>query len=607
MAGLFASLPIPYHPSPITHRWGGHEVIVRINFIRKAFAIGSLLAFIASAAAPVSAQIVVTQQQTVEQTQAEKNIEVQRVGIDESRPLALTLFDAVRKALENNREIEVERLNVNQAQHDLLAARGSRDIQLGGSSFFENRTVPVGSILGGGPNGALTTRTYNYDLTAQQLLSTGAQWNAQMTNSRVNSNNVFSSLNPQFNTSINFQIRQPIVRNFSIDDPRRRIRIAARRLDLSDSQFRQKTIDIIARVQRAYWDLVYALRDLQIRRESVELARTQIEQNRRKVQEGVLAPIEVVSVEVELERRKENVLAAIDSITRAENALKQLMLGDRKSSEWSQPIIPTDTPDESALAYTLDEAVRAAIINRPEVSQSDLQKEINSADVKYFENQTRPQIDLIASYTTTGLSGAPSTAGNPFGSTTALLTERVNLLSNLAGLPPLDPGSNPQLPGFLTGGYSQSLENLFSNDFRTLRFGVSVSFPLKNRVAEGNLGRALAEGRKITVQRQSLEQSIEVEVRNALQTVETARRRVETARLSREAAEKQSESEQRRFEAGLSTTFLVLERQNALSEARGRELRALTDYNKALSELNRVMGTTLSSANVEVRSPHSGR
>lgn len=582
-------------------------MIVRINFIRKAFAIGSLLAFIASAAAPVSAQIVVTQQQTVEQTQAEKNIEVQRVGIDESRPLALTLFDAVRKALENNREIEVERLNVNQAQHDLLAARGSRDIQLGGSSFFENRTVPVGSILGGGPNGALTTRTYNYDLTAQQLLSTGAQWNAQMTNSRVNSNNVFSSLNPQFNTSINFQIRQPIVRNFSIDDPRRRIRIAARRLDLSDSQFRQKTIDIIARVQRAYWDLVYALRDLQIRRESVELARTQIEQNRRKVQEGVLAPIEVVSVEVELERRKENVLAAIDSITRAENALKQLMLGDRKSSEWSQPIIPTDTPDESALAYTLDEAVRAAIINRPEVSQSDLQKEINSADVKYFENQTRPQIDLIASYTTTGLSGAPSTAGNPFGSTTALLTERVNLLSNLAGLPPLDPGSNPQLPGFLTGGYSQSLENLFSNDFRTLRFGVSVSFPLKNRVAEGNLGRALAEGRKITVQRQSLEQSIEVEVRNALQTVETARRRVETARLSREAAEKQSESEQRRFEAGLSTTFLVLERQNALSEARGRELRALTDYNKALSELNRVMGTTLSSANVEVRSPHSGR
>ncbi|MEW6209415.1 MAG: TolC family protein [Acidobacteriota bacterium] len=578
-----------------------------LNSIRKASSIISLSVLIASIAVDGFSQIVAAAQQSVEQPQAEKSIDVQRVGIDESRPLALTLFDAIKMALSNNREIEVERLNVSQAQYDLVSARGSRDIQLGGSSFFENRTVPVGSILGGGPNGALTTRTYSYDLNAQQLLSTGAQWTAQMTNSRVNSNNVFSSLNPQFNTSINFQIRQPIVRNFSIDDARRRIRIAARRLDLSDSQFRLKTIDIISRVERAYWDLVYALRDLQIRRESVELARTQIEQNKRKVQEGILAPMEIVSVEVELERRKESVLAAIDSITRAENALKQLILGDRRSDEWARPILPTDTPDESAAVYTLDGAVRAALVNRPEIAQNDLQKEINQSDVKYFENQTRPQIDLVASYTTTGLSGSPSLTGNPFGSTTALLTERVNVLSARAGLPPLDTGSNPQLPEFLRGGYGQSLENLFSNDFRTLRFGVSFSFPLKNRVAEGNLGRAVAEGRKITAQRQSLEQSIEVEVRNALQTVETARRRVETARASREAAEKQSQSEQRRFEAGLSTTFLVLERQNALSEARGRELRALTDYNKALSELNRVMGTTLTSANVEIRSPQSSR
>ncbi|HEY7546791.1 MAG TPA: TolC family protein, partial [Blastocatellia bacterium] len=321
-----------------------------INSFRKASGSILLMALIAMQGL---AQVVVTAQQPVEQqTQTDKNLDVHRVGVDESRPLALTLFDAVKMALENNREIEVERLNVSQAQYDLLAARGSRDIQLGGSSFFENRTVPVGSILGGGPNGALTTRTFSYDLNAQQLLSTGALWNAQLTNSRINSNNLFSSLNPQFNTAINFQVRQPILRNFSIDDARRRIRIAARRLDLSDSLFRQKTIDIIARVQRAYWDLVFALRDLQIRREAVDLARTQIEQNRRKVQEGVLAPIEIVSVEVELERRKENVLAAIESVTRAENALKQLILGDRKSDEWRRPIIPTDTPDEKAPAYT---------------------------------------------------------------------------------------------------------------------------------------------------------------------------------------------------------------------------------------------------------------
>jgi len=524
-----------------------------------------------------------------------------RVGVDESNPLALALFDAVKMALENNREIEVERINVQQAEFDLFAARGSRDISTSATTFFEHRTVPVGSVLAGGPNGSLTTNTLNYDFAAQQLLSTGGQWNAQLTNSRADSNSQFASLNPQYNTALNFQIRQPIMRNFSIDDARRRVTIGNRRLDLSDSLFRQKAIDIVSRVERAYWDLVFALRDVQIRREAVALARTQLETNRRKVQEGTLAPIELVSVEVELERRNEAVLTSLESVTRAENALKQLMLGDRESRVWNQPLIPTESPVVQSLNLNLTDAVASAFANRPEFAQNRLQKEINKVDVKFFDNQTKPQVDLFAAYTSTGLAGAQSLTGNPFSSTTTLLLDRVNSLSGLAGLPVIAIPPSAPLPDFLIGGYGQSLTNLLKNSFRTFRFGVSFSFPLKNRVAEGQLGRAIAEGRKIDSQRKGLEQAIEVEVRNALQGVETTRQRVETARASREAAQKQFESEERRFQAGLSTTYFVLERQNALSEAQGRELRAMTDYNKAVSELQRVMGTTLTSANVELK------
>ena len=525
-----------------------------------------------------------------------------RVGVDESRPLALPLFDAVKMALEQNREIEVERINVRQAEYDLFAARGATDISLGASSFYEHKNVPVGSVLAGGPNGSLTTKSLNYDFTAQQLLPTGAQWLAGFTNSRADSNSVFASLNPQYTTALNIQIRQPVLRNFSIDDARRRIRIASRALDLSDSQFRQKAIDIIARVQRSYWDLVFALRDVQIQRASVELARTQLERNKRMVNEGTLAPIELVSVETELEKRRENVLAAIEAVTRAENALKQLVLGDRESGVWNQPIIPTDAPDLRAVSFALADAVASAFANRPELAQNNLKQEVNKIDVKYFASQTKPQVDLIASYTSTGLSGTPSLLANPFGSTTTLLLDRVNLLSGLAGISPVAVPPSSALPGFLLGGYGQSLSNLFSNDFRTFRFGVAFSFPVRNRAAEGQLGRAVAEGRKIGAQRKTLEQTIEVEVRNAVQAVETGRLRVETARASREAAEKQSESEQRRFQAGLSTTYFVLERQNDLSAAQGRELKAMTDYSKALSELQRVMGTTLTTANVEVNS-----
>ncbi|HEX8089902.1 MAG TPA: hypothetical protein VF762_13665, partial [Blastocatellia bacterium] len=144
--------------------------------------------------------------------------QARRVGVDESRPLALTLFDAVKMALGNNHELEVERINVRQSEYDLFAARGATDIGVGASTYYEQRTIPVGSLLQGGANGTLTTKTLNYDFTAQQLLPTGGSWLAQFTNSRGDTNSQFVSLNPQYNTTLNVQIRQPILRSFSIDD-----------------------------------------------------------------------------------------------------------------------------------------------------------------------------------------------------------------------------------------------------------------------------------------------------------------------------------------------------------------------------------------------------
>jgi HAE1 family hydrophobic/amphiphilic exporter-1 len=317
------------------------------------------------------------------------------------------------------------------------------------------------------------------------------------------------------------------------------------------------------------------------------------------VDQGTLAPIDLVSVEVELQKRKEDELTALDTVTRAENALKQLILGNREAQVWNQPVLPTDQADVHAAGFSLEEAYLSAAANRPELKQNSLETEINNIDTSFFSNQAKPQVDLISSYTSVGLAGTPTNT-NPFGATTQLLVDRVNRLSELQGLPAVPTAPPSQLPGFLLGGNGKNLSNLFGNDFRTFRFGVSIQFPLRNRTAEADLGRSVAEGRKLDAQRKSLEQSIEVEVRNALQAVEIGRLRVETSRASREAAQKQSESEERRFQAGLSTTFLVLDRQNALSEAQGRELRALIDYSKAVSELQRVMGTTLVRANVEL-------
>lgn len=527
-----------------------------------------------------------------------------RVGVDASKKVTMTLRDAMLMALENNRDIEVERLNVQMTEFDLRGANGFYDPTLIGSFFYDRRNTPVANPLAGGTNAGLLTDNITGSATiSQRIQQQGGLLQASFSNDRATTQNLFNSLNPQFTSTLNVSFTQPLWKNRETDQGRRQIKIARKRLDLSDSQFRQRAIEIIAQVQRAYWDLVFARRDHEIKRESVDLAMTQLKHNERLVEAGSLAPADIISARVELERRNDEAEAAVDAIQRAENAVKALLLQPSNNEMWASELVPVEQPlITSSASLPLADAVRLAFQNRPELEQYRLRGDLNKIDEDFFRNQSKPQIDFVVSYGSIGLAGNPRTEGNFFSESSALLTERVNLLSGLAGLPPLPGGGlDTSLPDFLIGGAGQSLANFLKNDFRIWRVGLNFNLPVRNRTALAQLGHALAEGRQIDVQRQRLEQSVEVEVRNALQAVETAKRRVEAAKNSRINAELQYQSEERKFDAGQSTNFFVLDRQNALSSARGRELRALTDYTKAVAELQRAMSTILTSNNVEVK------
>lgn len=523
-----------------------------------------------------------------------------RIGVAAGKQIHLTLRDAVIMALENNRDIELERLNTQLNEFDLRAAKGVYDPMLASSVYYQRQTTPVASILLGGENGRLRTSEFTGSATLTKRLPwQGSQISVNYDQSRATSDNVFNSLNPQFTSRLAVEFSQPLLRNRTIDAERRQIRIASKRLDLSDSQFRHRAIEIIASVERAYWDLVFARRDADIKRESVELARTQLEHNERLAKQGTLAPVDVVSARVEVERRVDEAEAATEAIQRAENALKALMLPAGNGEQWNSALVPAEQPQlKSDALLPVDDAIRLALNNRQEMAQYNVRKEMNKIDAEYFRDQTKPQINLIASYGTTGLAGKERSAINPIVQSNQLLFDRVNRLSQVAGLPVLPPISFGSTPGQFLGGYGQSLGNLWSNDYRTFRVGISINWSLGNRTAKAQHGRALAEGRKLDTERQRIEQTIEVEVRNAMQAVETARRRVEAATNSRTNAELQYQSEQRKFDGGQSTNYFVLDRQNALSAARGRELKALTDFTKAAAELQRAMATTLTSNNV---------
>jgi outer membrane protein len=528
-----------------------------------------------------------------------------RVGVQTSNRISLRLREAVMLALENNREIEIERLNSRMNEFDLRAARGAYDPSLTAGVFYDHSVTPVASLLAGGADGRLkTTDVAGTGKISQRLPWQGGSVRAIFDQSRATSQNLFNSLNPQFATSLSVEFSQPLFRGRRIDDPRRQIKIVKRRLDLSDSQFRQRAIEVVAKVERAYWDLVFALRDEEIKRESVELARTQLAHNQRLVEQGALAPVDAVSTRVEVERRTDEAEAAVETIQRAENALKALIVAPGDTEMWNAALAPVEKPElDSSAPMPFEDALKIAFKNRPEMEQYRLRGEMNKIDVDYFRDETKPRIDLTASYGTFGLAGKARTDLNPISASQEQLFARIDRLSQIAGLPSLPSFPVGAAPEKFIGGYGQSVGNLFRNDYRAWRVGVNIELSIGNRAAKARLGRAIAEGNQIEARRQRAEQSIEVEVRDALQAVETARRRVEAAKSSRANAELQHASERRKFDAGQSTNFFVLDRQNALSAARGRELKALTDYNKAVSELQHALSTTLANNNVAVAAP----
>lgn len=525
-----------------------------------------------------------------------------RVGVDMEQSRPLSLREALAAALENNKDIEVARQGVKIAEFDLKGSRGVYDPRLTSSSYFERINTPISSFLSGGSNGLVTQEDYTATARLEgQSPKFGGSYRLDFSSIRQTTNNQFTGLTPQYPTALTFNYTQPLLRGLRFDNNRRQIEIAKKNLSLTDVQFRQRAIETITRVQRAYWDLVFALRNLQIQRDAVRDSQAQLEHNRRLVAEGTLAPIDIVATEAQVAGFEQTLFTALEEVSRSENNLKDLIAENRQAEIWRQSIIPTDSVDLTPPSVSLPEAMKSAMENRPELQQSNVAREINQIDLKYFREQTKPEIDLVGSYGVVGLAGAiNNSAINPFAST-AQIRDRVNLLSQLAGVPPLPIPAPQTFPADLIGGYNQSLQNLFGNQFNNYRVGVQINLPLRNRTAEAQLGRSLLESQRITTQREQLEQSIQVEVRNALQVMRSAEARLRAAGAEREALEQQYASEQRKLDAGQSTVFLVLERQTALATARGNELRAQTDLNKAAADLQRVTGNALTGNNIEVR------
>jgi HAE1 family hydrophobic/amphiphilic exporter-1 len=538
-----------------------------------------------------------------------------RVGVQTTQTMPFSLNEAIRKALENNNDIEVARDEVRFQETQLRSLLGAYD-----PTFSVTPTFSRSSSTGSDGSNDFRLNAGFDKLIERGGGSINSFFNNSQTGRNSQNNTTFnqtsslgSSSSTTFSSNLGVTYTQPLFRNFAVDNTRRQIRIQRKRLQQSDADFRRQTIAIISEVQRSYWDLVFALRDQQNRLANLNLARESLRQIEVKIQAGVSAPLARAEVATELANRESDVLLATQQVSITENNLKTLLLRDANAPEWIQSFVPTDKPAYSDEPIIVEDAIKDAMDNRPELSRLRFQKEINSIDINYFKNQTKPRIDLVSSFSLGGLSLsgqniADGTTISQFTGNDAVLLQAINQTRAVLNNPALPQINNlpipvTGLPNYLSGGTFQSLRNLFRSDAPNYSVGVTIQFPFRNQTAKANLAGARIQDQQTNAQMRAQEQIVVAEVRNAVQAVETARLRVLTSRRARENAEIQLEGERKLFEVGRSTTFLLFQRENALTNARNAEIRSETDYNKSLSDLQRSTSTTFRLNNIEVESP----
>jgi hydrophobic/amphiphilic exporter-1 (mainly G- bacteria), HAE1 family len=522
------------------------------------------------------------------------------VSITEHR---LTLREAIEMALRNNLDIEIERTLTANAAQAVRAAQGAFDPSFRYLPGYEVRNTPTPSVLQG-PGGVLgESFAANNFYFRQRLPWNGAQFNVDFENSRATSTNTFAALNPFITSRLVVSFTQPLLRNREVDRERAEIKIRRKQLDVSDAEYELRVVDVITRVEQAYWDLVAARQDLQVTSDAVELAREQHARNERMVESGTLAPIELSASRAELERRMDAYYGSASVVTQAENNLKTLLASDRGSPLWNDQILPTDLSTIDAVeADDLRAAVSTALQRRPELRVLELRKDVNRVEQQSAANQVKPQVNVVGSYWNMGLGGSLRQGDNPFSASQIAIFDRLNTLSARAGLAPIGGGTDfSALPPSLIGGYGTALTGLFGGNYQSVQVGLALDFNIRNRTAEAQLAQTAIAERRLKLERARAEQLIEAQVRNALQIIQSAKQRIQAAEAGEVAAREKLDSETRLFQSGESTNFFVLTRQNEYLDARRRAVLARLDFNKAAARLEQAVGRTLETYSVSLQ------
>jgi outer membrane protein TolC len=479
----------------------------------------------------------------------------------------LSVDDAVSLALEQNLGIQIDRLTPQIRDVSVAQAKTGWTPNFTSSLLNTKQNQPSTSALSGGQT-KTTDSQFSTALGFAQTLKTGTSYSFNWNTGRLASTNLFTNFDPLLSSNVALNVTQPLLKNYRIDTLRQTLETSMKDREAADVQLQATVLATTRNVKNAYWELAYQLDNLKAQQQSLDLSRRLLADNEKRVQIGTMAPLDIVEAQAEVARNEEAVIVAEGAIKQAEDRLRALVFNPDTPDFWTLTIEPTEPMTFTPRTVDADEAVRRAIANRTDVQLSKNSLAKTDINIRYFRNQTLPDVSAQASYRSNAVGGVTLSpvSLSQVGAPRTIVSER---------------------------GFGSVLGDTFTNAFPTWTFGVTVAYPIGSSSSETSLALAKLQYSQAEAQLKNLELQISTQVRDIARQATTNQKRVASARVARELAERRLDAEQKKFTAGIQVSFFVLQAQRDLTTALTAEIRAVADYNKSLVDLDAIQQTAI--------------
>jgi outer membrane protein len=471
----------------------------------------------------------------------------------------LSIEDAVARARDKNIDIGVARITPRLTDFTIAGLEANYLVNLT-SNGSNTRQTQLPRVTTQGIFAPTTSTTENWTAgIAQNLFHGGGSYTVGWNNSRINTQSTVNLRNPQFQSGLTANFTQPLMRGFRIDATRAALR-TDRISQQNDEISLQTTIEnTVANTRNAYWDLVYAIQAVEAAQNSLDIANKLVSDNQARVEIGTLAPIDIKSAQAEAANRRLTLVQAQATVRTTELALKRLIVSGTDDPLWTSSLNPVDRPAPSAEPINVEAATQRALRERTDLQQSINNLKISDINLQAQADQTRPQLNLTATY---GLNGL----GGPF------TTKAIDPISGLTTT------QNVTVPS----GYLDAIRNLYGFDAPTFTLGFTFAYPLGKSAQEANVARSKLSLEQSQANLKALQLQVATDVANAALTVQSSLESVQAAQTARELAKDKLDAAQSKMDVGMATNYEVVQAQRDFADAQNNELRAIANYRKAL-------------------------